>query len=90
MKPVRFAEANAVFGAPPDLDESQCMSIPAFLGPIEGGNLDGQSVAIVAWQPEPSDLQRLAAGHPVYLLCCGGLPPHCLMTEFPAKKTAVA
>lgn len=85
MIPTSFPQVNMNFTAPPGLDESQVMTIPGFVGQIEGGNLDGSHVVIVAWQPDAADLARLNAGAPVFLQVLGGLAPHCLMTEFPHK-----
>lgn len=74
-----------VFNPPPDMDESQCMPIPAFQGQVLDGNLDGATVVIVAWQPTPQELADLIAGNPVFLMCFGGLPPHSLITRFPLR-----
>lgn len=83
MIPANFPQANTVFGPPSDLDPSQCQSIPAFLGTIGAGNLDGAKTVIVAWKPLPEELAQLNAGGLVYLGCIGGLPPHYLCTKFP-------
>lgn len=83
MHPTHFPEANTTFGPPPDMDESQVARIPARLETIRGGNLDGQPVVVVAWQPSPEDRARIAEGAPIYLMMCGGLSPHALATEYP-------
>jgi len=83
MTPTDFPEANSTMHPPADMDESQCSTIPAYQGGVHGGNLDGSSVIIVAWQPTAADLEDLNSGNPVFLVCLGGLPPHTLTTRFP-------
>ena len=82
MTPIKFKEANTQFGPPPDLTESQCQSIPAYVGKISGGSIDGSQVVVVAWKPSPDELIDLNAGIPVYLAMIGGLAPHLLTTNF--------
>jgi len=82
MSPATFPQANIRFGPPPDLDGSQCGTIPAHVCEIQGGNLDGSQAVVVAWLPDPDDLARLQAGHPIYLTMLGGLAPHLLATTF--------
>jgi hypothetical protein len=82
MQPAEFPESNAKFRHPDDLDESQCYTISGYLGKRIGGNLDGADFVVVAWKPSPEDLDRLNAGHPIYLSCLGGLPPHFLTMSF--------
>lgn len=82
MIPTNFPEANKQFCAPPDLDESQVMTIPAYLGAIERGSMEGAPIVVVAWRPHQADLERLAAGQPIFLSVVGGLPPHFLTTSF--------
>lgn len=81
MIPALFRGANAKFGPPEGLDESQVMTIPAYKGAITYGNLDGEEFVTVAWKPTEADLIRLMAGELVYLSCVGGLPPHFLTTR---------
>lgn len=84
MTPTNFPEANIHFGKPPDWDESQCGAMPGFRGTITNGTLDGQPVVITAWQPDESDIARIVAGAPVFLMICGEcLPPHAIATQFP-------
>lgn len=82
MNPTTFQECNMTLKGPPDLDESQCENIPAYVGNISGGSLDGSIVVVVAWKPTPMEMQMLIAGNPVYLTAIGGLPPHLLTTSF--------
>lgn len=90
MTPTSFPQANITYGPPPGVDESQVSSIPAWVGSINGGNNDGEDVSIVAWQPSQSDVERMIAGQPVFLMVFGGLPPHCLLTEFPLTSVRKA
>jgi hypothetical protein len=82
MIPVRFPQANVAFKHPEGLDESQVRTVMAYTGPVVGGSVDGETMVVVAWQPDPMDLVRLQAGAPVYLTTLGGLPPHFLTTDF--------
>ena len=84
MDPVTFPESNCKFGHPPDLAESQCLTIPAYRGKIVGGSVDGSDVVVVAWQPSPEELGQLAAGKPIFISMLGGLAPHFLTTDFNA------
>lgn len=82
MNPCNLRISNSSFGPPEGMDESQVFRIPAYVGTIEQGNLDGSNFVVVAWKPEPKDLIRLMAGGAIYLSCLGGLPPHFLTTSF--------
>lgn len=82
MSPISFPEANCTMTSPNGFAESQVVPMPAFRGELFGDKLDGCPVVIVAWQPCEEDLDRLAAGSPIFLCCLGGLPPHLLTTEF--------
>ena len=76
MNPTNFPEANTRFGAPPDLSESQCLTIKAYVGVITGGSLDGCQVVVTAWLPTPAELEALNRGNPLFLSFIGSLPPH--------------
>lgn len=82
MIPVQFPEANCKFTAPPGLDESQVVTVPAYNGQVKGGSMDGVRCVVVAWKPNVIDLERLNAGGVVFLSVLGGLPPHMLTTNF--------
>ena len=82
MTPVSFPEANCNFKAPPDLEESQCMTIPAYKGIIERGSVEGAPIVVVAWKPSIEELEILKRGGPIFLSMLGGLPPHFLTTQF--------
>lgn len=82
MTPVNFPQANAVFGAPPDLEDSQCERIPVFVGEVERGSVEGSRIIVAAWMPDEMDRQRISAGEPIFISVLGGLPPHFLTTEF--------
>ena len=87
MKPVPFPQASTFFGPPPGLEESQVMTIPAFVGTVVRGSLEGADVVITAWQPDAADLDRIKQGAPVFLTFLGGLPPHMVSTDFDTAKT---
>lgn len=89
MTPIKFPECNKVYGPPPDLEESQCFSIPAYEGEVIGGSVDGVKQVIVAWLPTDEDVDRIVAGEPIFLSMMGGLAPHFLTTSFEeARKPA--
>lgn len=74
--PVKFVEANRVFGPPPDLDESQCRSIEAFVGQAQGGSCDGSPLVVVAYKFTKEEAQVLLEGGLLYFTMVGGLAPH--------------
>lgn len=82
MTPQDFHEQNAIFGPPVDFDESQVSRIPAWQGTAQGGSCDGQPIIVVAWAPSEAELERIAAGCPIFLTMFGGLSPHMLSTDF--------
>lgn len=82
MIPITFPEANCIFTNPPDLDESQCMSIPAYQGEVSRGAIEGSHMVVVAWTPTFEELTRIIAGVPIYISMMGGLAPHYLSTTF--------
>ena len=82
MNPVAFQEANTTFGPPVGMDESQVAPIPAFVGVIAGGNLDGALLTVVAWKPTEEELKELNAGGSAFLSTINGLPPHYITTSF--------
>lgn len=80
-----FPQANTVFNSPPDL-EGSCLPIKAHIGQVQGGIFDGSMQCIVAWKPTVEELAELNRGGSIYLAVMGGLPPHCLSTNFEAIK----
>lgn len=78
MTPITFPEANRVFGPPDGFTQAQVQSVPAFVGAILGGPLDGSDAVVVAWKPEPEEIQAIVEGSPIFLMSIGGLPPHAL------------
>jgi len=82
MTPFAFPECNVKLVAPAGYDESQVQTIDGFIGPIVGGELDGQEISVVAWKPDESELEDLKNGNPIYLVVFGrSLPPHTLKTQ---------
>jgi hypothetical protein len=82
MQPADFPQANARFGPPPGLAESQVRTVPAHLAQVVSGSVDGARQIITAWKPTAEELQKLQNGALIYLSCLGGLPPHFLTTSF--------
>ena len=89
MTPTDFPESNVIYGPPPELDDSQCMRIRAYQGQVQGRSMDGADFVVVAWRPDIVDIERLAAGQPLYLTMIGGLAPHFITTAF-NEATALA
>lgn len=84
MTPTSFPEVNKIFRPPNDLAESQCGAIPAHVGIIQGGSMDGSIQVVVAWKPSAEEIDAIIEGKPVFLSVIGGLPPHFLTTNFHA------
>jgi hypothetical protein len=84
MIPVSFPEANARYGPPPDLADSQCMTIHAYHGQVVGGSVDGSLIVVTAWKPSPDQIEAMKQGRPILLSFIGGLPPHFVSTDFHA------
>lgn len=82
MQPAQFPEANARFGPPEGMAESQVRTIPAHVRKVSGGSVDGALQMIVAWKPTAEEIAHLSSGGLVYLSCLGGLPPHFITTTF--------
>lgn len=85
MLPAQFPQANTHFKPPPGFSEDQVSTIPAFVGEIKGGNMDGSEIVVVAWQPSPAELALLAQGNPVFIGFLGGVPPHFVCAQFPGE-----
>lgn len=81
MQPVDFLESNTKFTAPDGMTEGQVMTIPAFKGQALNGSCDGIQMVVVAWKPDPGEIDRLIEGHLVYLTVMGGLPSHFITTQ---------
>lgn len=82
MNPIEFPQVNAEFRPPPDLDESQCMTIHAYKGKVVGGSVDGAAIVVVAWQPTAEEIELIRQGRPIFLSMLGGLAPHFLSLDF--------
>lgn len=83
MTPVKFPEANCVFGPPADLEESQCRSIAAYKGEISRGSCEGSQIVVVAYKFTKEELQYLMQQWEedkeqpmIYFTMIGGLAPH--------------
>ncbi len=76
MNPVIFPECNTLFGPPPNLEESQCQSIPAHVGEIQGGSCDGLLQVVVAYQATKEEAEMIAKGGLIYFSMIGGVAPH--------------
>jgi hypothetical protein len=72
------------FGPPAGLEESQCRTIPGFIGQVARGSVEGSTLVITRWLPSPEELEDLNAGRGIFISFLGGLPPHLLTTSFEA------
>jgi len=86
MIPITFPEANHKFGPPKGYDESQVRTIPAFVGEVNGGSVDGSFQVIVAWKPTKEEVKQLIDGAPIFVTMMGGLAPHALGTSFKSLR----
>lgn len=77
-----FPQANCQFTPPKGYSEQQVGTVPAFNGVIKGGSMDGSTVIVTAWKPDPIDIERLQQGGLIYLTCVSVLPAHMLTTDF--------
>ncbi len=82
MTPVTFPEANAHFGPPPGVADTQVVPIHAYSGVIDRGSMEGAQIIVTAWAPDADELARLNAGARIFLTFIGGLPPHMITTDF--------
>lgn len=87
MIPQKFPECNTIIGPPRDLHSSQCMTIPAYMGRVQGGSLDDAPIVVVAWMPTPEELKLINEGKPIFVSFLGGLAPHypCMSFEIASK-----
>jgi hypothetical protein len=76
MSPAKFPEVNANYGPPSDLEESQCRTILAYRGQIEGGSCDGLDCVVVAYHVDEATLATLKRTGLIYFTMVGGLAPH--------------
>lgn len=78
-----FPEANKTIGKPSDWDDSQCGGIRAFIGQLNGGNLDGCPIFVTAWRPTSLEIEAIQQGAPIFLTWCSEvLAPHTVTTHF--------
>ena len=83
MQPAKFPEAAVKFTPPNDLEESQCRTIPAYRGRVEGGSCDGYETVVVAYDLSPEEIEILRQnGGRIFLSMLGGLAPHFLSFSF--------
>lgn len=82
MNPIKFEQSNALYGPPKDLTDSQCSTIYAYNGNVNGGSVDGINIVITAWKPTAQELEALNQGGPVFITMIGGLAPHYISTSF--------
>ncbi len=82
MVPVDFPEANATFGPPAGLTESQVQSIQAYVGQVERGSVEGVSMVVLAWKPTLQEIEVIKRGGIIFLTVLGRCPPHYLSTNF--------
>jgi hypothetical protein len=73
--PKRIAGATRYLGAPPGWDPEKNGDC-SHLAIVDTQMDNGTPVMISAWEPTPAEIERMAAGKPVYLQVVGtGHPP---------------
>lgn len=78
-----FEESNITYNPPADLEESQCPKVPAFVGEIETGILEGVKIIVLCYKPTPEEAFWIEQGGEIYLTILGqNLPPHMISTSF--------
>ena len=82
MKPAKFEQSTHRFGPPPGLDETQVMTVDAYVGEVRGGSLCGAQVCVTAWKPDTEELAALVRGEPLFLSFIGSIPPHYPSVDF--------
>ncbi len=60
----------------------QIATIPAYVGQVARGSMEGATIVVVAWKPSESELHALNAGQPIFLSSIGVLQPHFITTNF--------
>lgn len=78
MIPIVFEGCNTELKKPSDMDDNQCMSLPAACayGP------DGRPYFVSAWKPNKEDVDAINRGEPIYLQLVGfERPPVVLYTK---------
>lgn len=85
MRPMPLADATRQMVAPSDWDEKngKCETLD-----IHDAEIDGSPVMISAWRLDEGELEKLAAGAPVYLRIWGtGHPVVSIYTGDPTEST---
>jgi hypothetical protein len=82
MEPVKFPQADRIFGAPKE-QQSQVLPIYGRRLVIDQGPFEGLIADVVAWKPSAEDLAKLNAGEPVFISFYGGVIVHSVSVEFP-------
>lgn len=82
MTPEVFPECNSRFNPPPNLDESQCHTLPAYAGMVLGGSCDGLAQVVVAYRLSLEDIEEIAKTGVIYITMLDGLLPHYLSFNF--------
>lgn len=77
MRAIDFEQANIIFNKPVTMDDSECLSISAYIGVDDNGNKHINTV----WQPNKEDIEAINAGRPIVVCILGSsLPPLSLFT----------
>jgi hypothetical protein len=71
MHPVKFDNANTDLVKPEDMDDDQCLSLPA----EQGIDDQGFPYFLTAWQPNREDIEALKNGRPLFIKIFGNSHP---------------
>lgn len=74
MIPKRIEGATRYLGAPKGWDPAKSGEC-SHLAILDAELKDGTRVMISAWEPTPAEIERMAAGKPLYLQIVGGAHP---------------
>lgn len=77
MKPAPFDQSNALIRT-----ALMGADYPCFRGEVQRGRFEGASILILAWRPEPADLERLNQGGTLYITFPGVYMHHHISTSF--------
>ncbi len=77
MKPAPFDQANALIRT-----AIMRADYPCFRGEVARGRFEGTNILVLAWRPEPADLERLTAGGTLYITFPGVDMHHHISTSF--------
>lgn len=84
--PIKFPEANHIFGKPKDMTDEQCSSLHTFVGTSS----DNFPLIISKWQLSEKEIEILNTTGCIYLTVIGkNQPPISITSEYPFNQTQI-